>query len=79
MLEKNLVFTDQAKAELLNSSFQNFYTVDNLSSLPKTSPQQHMSHFQITSSDILQAASKMKGKMISRTSEGIPSIFFKID
>jgi hypothetical protein len=71
---KELVFSDLDKANLFNSSFQKFFTVDNGSSLPHIPPQKHMPPFYITPSDILKACSKMKSKL-SRTPEGIPSYF----
>ena len=69
-----LVFSDLDKANLFNSSFQKFFTLDNGSSLPHIPPLNHMSPFHITPSDILKASSKMKSKL-SRTPEGIPSYF----
>ena len=71
---KDLVFDDLEKANLFNSSFQNFFTSDNNSSISTISPTNQMLPFKILPCDISKAARKMKGKL-SRTPEGIPTYF----
>jgi hypothetical protein len=70
----SLVFSDSDKANIFNSSFQQFFTHDNNSDFPEVHAQHHMPPFQILPSDILRAGLKMK-KKLSRTPEDIPSYF----
>ena len=70
----SLILTDIEKANLFNSSFQNFFTHDNGAVFDYNLPKFHMEHFTILPGDILKACSKMK-KKLSRTPEGIPSYF----
>ena len=69
-----LILTDLEKANLFNSSFQNFFTVDNNIPFSAPTPLNHMPPFQIQSDDVYRACKKMN-KKLSRTPEGIPSFF----
>ena len=74
---KNILFSDHDKANFLNLSFQKFFTRDTSSQNPTyVPPPSFMPNFEIYPHDILLACSRMKNK-ISRTPDGIPSIFIK--
>ena len=74
----NILFSDLDKANFLNSSFQKYFTKDNFNnnSINHNISLSSMPNFAISHQDILTASLKMKNK-ISRTPEGIPSIFIK--
>ena len=73
----NILFSDIEKANFLNSSFQKFFTKDNLLFPPiHVTSLISMPNFSISPQDILTASLKMKNKT-SRTPEGIPSMFIK--
>ena len=74
---KNMIFSDIDKANYLNQSFQKFFTKDtNLIKPTHSPPPTFMPNFTIKPRDIIRACKKMKNK-ISRTPEGIPSLFIK--
>ena len=75
-LSQSLIFSDLDKANFFNSSFQTFFTKDNKKPFKLSSPHFLMQDFEISYDDILKACAKMKQK-ISRTPEGIPSLFIK--
>ena len=70
----SLLFSDCEKASFLNSSFQKFFTSDNNTQFVTTAPHHKMPFTEISSSDVIKACKKMK-KKLSRTPEGIPSLF----
>jgi hypothetical protein len=72
-----LCFEDAEKAALLNDQFHDVFTQDD-GKMPFVYPVTNcfMDNFTIDSSDILQAISKLKGK-ICRTPENIPSYMIK--
>ena len=75
--DNNLISSDIDKANLLNTNFQQSFTLDN-GILPPISVRdtELMTSFFITTTDILDAISKTKDKL-TRTPEGIPPYFIK--
>ena len=75
--DNTLATTDLEKAELLNLSFQNFFTEDD-GKRPHSSPKDTciMQSFELTEEDVVRAIKKSKDK-VSRTPEDIPIYFIK--
>ena len=73
----NLTFTDNEKADLLNTYFQQVFTKDdNLATENISKSYNEMENFEITASDIIQAVKDSKDKT-SRSPEDIPIYYIK--
>ena len=72
--DSSLAFSDIEKANLFNSAFQKFFTIDNNVPFSTSPPRQNMPKFQISPEDIRKSCLKMN-KKLSRTPEGIPTYF----